>query len=250
MTMRWDPRVRRGKLLAKATLSPAGVVTGAALAGVGLAAGIAWPFVVGAGVAAWVTSALLHLRDPKLLGSLLEPEFDQDLGVLDREHLQYMTSALAARDRFEEAARSMPGDDFAGMRARVTEALNQLYHSVVWAQRAHDFLESVDENAARRRILSLPKGSRVAEELAEQLEETEAVRRQRHEMISRVVATTTGIETMAVKMGSFALGTAALGTDTTIGDEVRQLRADLDSYVDGLTEIEESIPRTLPPHTA
>jgi hypothetical protein len=103
--LRWDPRVRRGALLTKATLSPAGVVTGGAIAVAGIAAGIALPWVIGAGLAAWLTSVVLHLRDPKLVSSLLAPQFDRDLSVLDPEHLRYMTSALRARDRFEAAVR-------------------------------------------------------------------------------------------------------------------------------------------------
>ena len=249
--MSWDPRVRRGKLLARATLSPAGLATGGLLAGLGLAAGIGLPFVVGAGIAAWATSAILHLRDPKLLGSLFEPQFDRDLTSLDRDHVRYMTAALEARDRFEEAARGIPdGDDFAGMRTRVTEAINRLYDSVMWAQRANVFLDSVDEGAVQRRILALPPNSAVGVELGEQLEETRAIRRRRDETISRITATITGIETMAVKMASFALGSAALGTDPSVGDEIRHLRENLDTYIDGLAEIEDSFPERLPPQTA
>ena len=168
--LRWDPRVRRSALLARATLSPAGLVSGGAIAAAGLAAGIALPWVIGAGIAAWLTSVVLHLRDPHLVSSLLAPQFDRDLSVLDQEHLQYMTQALRARDRFEAALGDVPGrGDFGGMRVRVTEALRRLYDSVVWAQRAGRFLGSVDEERLRMRLGSLPAGSAVAEELVEQL---------------------------------------------------------------------------------
>jgi hypothetical protein len=245
---RWDPRARRGALLAKATLSPAGVVTGGALAVAGLAAGIALPWVIGAGVAAWLTSAVLHLRDPKLVSSLLAPQFDRDLSVLDAEHLRYMTAALRARDRFEASLRDLPDrDDFGGMRTRVTEALRRLYDSVVWSQRAATFLRSVDEQQLRNRLASLPSSSQVAEELAEQLEEVESIESRRNETLTRISATITGIETLGVKMASFALGSTAPGGLASHSEEVRRLRCDLDTYVDALAEVEESLHRELPP---
>jgi hypothetical protein len=249
--LRWNPRVRRRALLARATLSPAGVVSGGAIAVAGLAAGIALPWVIGAGVAAWVTSVVLHLRDPKLVSSLLAPEFDRDLSVLDSEHLRYMTRALRARDRFDTEVRDLPdGGDFGGMRVRVTEALRRLYDSVVWSQRAAAFLRSVDEERLRMQLGSLPAGSPVAEELAEQLEEIDSIGSRRSEMLTRISATITGIETLGVKMASFALGSTAPGTLGSHGAEVRRLREELDTYVDALAEVEESLPRELPPQTA
>ena len=97
---RWDPRVRRGKLLAKATLSPRGLAAGAVLAVAGLAAGIGLWWVVSASLAAWATSAALRLRDPMLLSSLHAPEFERDLTVLDGEHLRHMVQAVASPRSF------------------------------------------------------------------------------------------------------------------------------------------------------
>ena len=208
---RWNPRVRKGALLARATLSPWGVVAGGGLAGLGLGLGVGLPFVIGAGVVAWLTSVVLHLRDPQLVSSLLAPEFDRDLGVLDQEHRAYMTSALAARDRFEAAVADLPGkDQFGGMRARVTEALRRMYDSVVWTQRADHFLATVDAAALERRLRA-SRGSAVADELQEQLAEIEHIRARREETISQLSATVAGIETLAVKMGGLALDTAAPG---------------------------------------
>ncbi len=247
-TLRWDPRVRRGALLARATLSPAGLLTGGGLAVLGLAAGIGLPWVIAAGAGAWLTSVVLHLRDPKLISSLLAPQFDRDLSVLDNEHLRYMTAALSARDRFEEAVDTLPdAAEFGGMQARVTEALRRLYDSVVWSQRAGSFLDSVDDQGLRDRLRGLPGESPVAAELEEQLEEVADVDRRRHETLARIATTITGLETLAVKMGSLALGSA--GVAPSGSDEVRQLRHELDAYVDGLAEIEQSL-RALPPQPA
>jgi len=247
MTMRWNPRVRRGTLLAKATLSPAGMITGGLLAGLGIVLGIGIPWVIGAGIAAWVTSALLHLRDPKLVSALLEPHFDRDLSKLDAEHLRYMKAALSARDRFEAAVHDLPdGDDFGGMRTRVTEALRRMYDSVVWAQRAATFLKGVGESDLRRRRQAAAAGSHLAEELEEQIDEIENIRHRRDETVARIRTTVTGIETMAVKMGSFALGSAAPGRIASPDAEVRHLREELDTYVDALAEVERLLPEALP----
>jgi len=62
-------------------------------------------------------------------------------------------------------------------------------------------------------------------------------------VLSRIVATTTGIDTLAVKAHSLALTTS--DPDQTI-DEVRQLRAELNAYAEGLEEIEEHLQRALP----
>ena len=243
---RWNPRVRKGALLARATLSPWGLVAGGGLAGLGLALGVGLPFVVGAGVVAWATSVVLHLRDPQLVSSLLAPEFDRDLGVLDEEHRGYMTAALAARDRFEAAVADLPGrDQFGGMRARVTEALRRMYDSVVWTQRADRFLGTVDAAALERRLRAA-HGTAVAEELQEQLEEIEHIRARREETVSQLSATTAGIETLAVKMGGLALDTAAPGRFGVSTAEVRRLREELDTYVDALAEVEKSLPATIP----
>lgn len=239
---RWDPRVRRGALIARATLSPWGLVAGGALAAAGVALGIGIPFVVAAGVGAWVTSVVLHLRDPDLVSSLLEPQFDRDLSVLDTEHLGYMTAALAARDRFEAAVSDLPGrEQFGGMRVRVTEALRRMYDSVVWTQRADRFLAAVDAGSLERR-LQAARGSAVADELREQLDEIEHIRGRREETVSQLAATVAGIETLAVKMGGLALDTAAPGRFGVSGAEVRRLRQELDAYVDALAEVEATLP--------
>lgn len=243
---RWNPRVRKGALLARATLSPWGLVAGGGLAGLGLGLGVGLPFVISAGVVAWLTSVVLHLRDPRLVSSLLAPEFDRDLGVLDEEHRAYMTSALAARDRFEAAVADLPGkEEFGGMRARVTEALRRMYDSVVWTQRADRFLATVDAAALERRLRA-SKGSAVADELQEQLAEIEHIRGRREETISQLSATVAGIETLAVKMGGLALDTAAPGQYGVSTAEVRRLREELDTYVDALAEVEKSLPAMIP----
>jgi hypothetical protein len=243
---RWNPRVRKGALLARATLSPWGVAAGGALAGIGLATGVGLPFVIGAGVVAWLTSVVLHLRDPALVRSLMAPEFDRDLGVLDEEHRSHMTAALAARDRFEAAVADLPGkDQFGGMRARVTEALRRMYDSVVWAQRADRFLATVDAADLERRLRAA-RGSAVAEELQAQLEEIGQIRARRDETMAQLSATVAGIETLAVKMGGLALGTSAPGRYGVSTAEVRRLREELDTYVDALVEVEKSLPATIP----
>ena len=243
---RWDPRVRNGALLARATLSPWGLAAGGALAGIGLALNVGLPFVIAAGVVAWATSAVLHLRDPKLVSSLLAPEFDRDLSVLDEEHRGYMTTALAARDRFAAAVADLPGkEQFGGMRTRVTEALRRMYDSVVWTQRADRFLATVDATVLERRLRAA-KGSAVADELQEQLTEIEHIRGRREETISQLSATVAGIETLAVKMGGLALDTAAPGRYGVSTAEVRRLREELDTYVDALAEVERSLPATIP----
>ncbi|MDH5372117.1 MAG: hypothetical protein OEX97_04145 [Acidimicrobiia bacterium] len=248
--LRWDPRVRRGRRLLKATTSPAGIVTGGAVSVAGLALGIGAPWLIGAGVAAWLTSVVMHLRDPGLLGTMLAPEFDRDLSVLDDQHLPAMVAALTARDRFEAAAADMPDhDDFAGMKARVTDVLHRLYDSVVWTQRADDFLRSVDGGQLSRR-LGLPSSSPLAAELAEQASEIEGVRRRREETAARIATSITGIETLALKMGSLALGGADRPGQAMPAAEVRALREELDAYAGGLEEIEQDLRRSLPPTPA
>lgn len=249
MTLRHDVRVRRGRLLAKATMSPAGLVTGGALAAVGLAVGIAWPWVAGSALAAWLTSVVLHLRDPKLVSALLAPDFDRDVGALDQDHRRYMLSGLEARERFESAVESLQdSEDFAGMKVRVSGALERLYDSLMWAQRAADFLRVVDAGSIRARIQAAGPGTRLAHELEAQLEEVDDIERRRTEILARSAATVTGIETLAVKVGSLALETSAPGELGHV-DDVSQLRSELDGYLAGLEEIQDAL-QTLPPQTA
>lgn len=236
-----DPAVRRGKVLVRATLSPVGVGVAAVLAGIGLAAGIGVPWVVAAAVAAWGTSVVLHLRDSRLVSALLAPQLDRDLGELRGEHRRLMLAGLAARDRFEREAASFP-DELAGMGVRITAALERLYDSLRWAQRAGDFLDSVDETGLRRRLSQVPRGSPVAAELAAQLTEIGEISRRREEALARSAATVTGIETLVVKVGSLALGVSAPGEQEGVGE----LRDELDRYLAGLDEIQESL-RILPP---
>ena len=246
MTLRYDSRVRRGKLLARATTSPAGIAAGAVLAAVGVATGIGIPWVVGAAAVAWGTSVVLHLRDPKLLSAMLAPDFERDLGVLDAEHRRYVLAGLQARERFEEAVSGLPdADDFAGMKVRVNDALERLYDSIVWAQRAAVFLRSAQPESIRSRIQSAGPGTRLAEELAHQLEEVGDVERKRAETLARSTATVTGIETLAVKVGSLALDASAPG-ELGHADDISQLRGELDGYLEGLEEIQETL-RSLPP---
>jgi len=249
MTARYDPTIRRGRILAKATLSPTGLVTGGALAAVGLATGIGIPWVVGAGVAAWLTSVVLHLRDPKLLSSLLAPDFDRDLRALDAEHRRYMLAGLEARGRFEAAVGDLSDSaDFAGMKVRINGALERLYDSLVWAQRAADFLRAVRSDSIRQRARAAGPGTRLAKELEAQLEEVDDIEQKRDETLARSTATITGIETLAVKVGTLALETSAPG-ELGHTDDISQLRSELDGYLEGLEEIQDAL-RTLPPRPA
>ncbi|MDH3499870.1 MAG: hypothetical protein OEM97_07095 [Acidimicrobiia bacterium] len=246
MTLRYDKRVRRGKLLVKATTSPVGLVAGGALAGIGLASGIGIPWVIGAALAAWGTSAALQLRDPKLVSALLAPDFDRDLGLLDDEHRRYVLAGLEARNRFEAAIESLAdSESFAGMKVRVNDALERLYDSVLWAQRAAVFLREVRPEAIRARIEAAGSGTRLAEELEEQIDTIGDVEQRRTDTLARSTATVTGIETLAVKVGSLALESTAPG-ELGHGDDVVQLRQELDGYLEGLEEIQDAL-RTLPP---
>jgi hypothetical protein len=249
MTLRYDSRVRRGKLLAKATTSPAGIVAGGLLAAIGLASPLSWPWVAGAALAAWLTSVALHLRDPKLVSSLLAPDFDRDLGTLDTEHRRYMVSGLQARDRFEQTVATLPdAEDLAGMKVRVNDALERLYDSLLWAQRAAVFLRTINPSSIRERARAAGPGTRLSQELEAQLEEVDDVERRRNEILSRSAATVTGIETLSVKVGSLALETSAPGSALDHVDDVRQLRSELDGYLEGLEEIQDAL-KTLPPQT-
>jgi hypothetical protein len=69
------------------------------------------------------------------------------------------------------------------------------------------------------------------------------IRHRREEAVSRVVATTTGIDTLAVKAHSIAL--TSTGPDQTT-DEVAALRAELNAYARGLEEIEAHLQDALP----
>jgi hypothetical protein len=249
MTLRYDSRVRRGKLLAKATTSPAGLVAGGVLAAIGLATPLTWPWVAGAAVGAWLTSVVLHLRDPKLVSSLLAPDFDRDLRALDVEHRRYMVAGLQARDRFEQTVAGLPdAEDFVGMKVRVNDALERLYDSLVWAQRAAGFLRAVDPASIRERARAAGPGTRLSQELEAQLEEVDEVERRRNEILSRSAATVTGIETLSVKVGTLALESSAPGAEMDHVDDVRQLRSELDGYLEGLEEIQDAL-KTLPPQT-
>jgi hypothetical protein len=240
---RYRPSVRRGKRLIRATLSPAGLVTGGVLAGVGLVTGIPAGFVIGAALASWLTSVVLHLRDPKLAAEMLAPDFDRDLTRLDQQHRPMMVSALQARDRLEEAMGSFPsGSEFGGMHARVTETLRRLYDSVIWIQRASRFLASVDERSLQTRFQALATGP-VKDELGAQLAEVGRVRQRREETLARVAATVTGIDTLAVKAHSISLDAST--PDQPI-DEVRALREELDAYDAGLEELERHLREALP----
>ena len=248
MTLRHDARVRRGKILAKATTSPAGLAAGGVLAAVGLATGVPAAWVAGAAAVAWLTSVVLHLRDPKLVSSLLAPDFDRDLGALDAEHRRYMLSGLEARERFESAVESLDdAEDFAGMKVRVSDALERLYDSLVWAQRAAGFLRSVNPESIRQRARAAGPGTRLAEELEAQLNEVGDIERRRAEILNRSAATVTGIETLGVKVGTLALESTAPGELGHV-DDVSRLRSELDGYLAGLEEIQDAL-RTLPPQT-
>jgi hypothetical protein len=185
---------------------------------------------------------LLHLRDPKLAAAMVAPEFDRELGALDHEHLSLMVGALEARDRLEQAMESWEGSENEGLMARVTETLRRMYDSVMWVQRADRFLGTVDERRLAARLETLPAGP-VREEMEAQIGEVSGIRRRRDEVVSRIIATTTGIDTLAVKAHSIAL--RSTGPDETI-DEVRRLREELNAYTAGLEEVEEHLRQALP----
>lgn len=256
MALRHDPRVRRGRIVAKATLSPAGVVTGGALAGIGIAAGIGLPWVIAAAVGAWLTSVVLHLRDPRLIGALVAPDFGKDISKLEGEYRRSMVAGLDARARFEAAAaqldededESLGSDDFGGMRVRIINALDRLYDSLLWAQRAGAFLASVNPNGLQQRLLDLPKNSPIARELEAQLDEAKEVDRKRREILARSSTTITGIETLAIKVGSLALDVSAPGRGDHL-DDIGAMRQELDGYLQGLEEIQSALD-VLPPATA
>jgi hypothetical protein len=198
--------------------------------------------VAGAAVVGFVASALMHLRDPKLAASMVAPEFDRDLSRLSADHLPLMVAGLEARDRLENAMESWAGGENEGMMARVTETLRKLYDSVLWVQRADEFLTTVDERRLLARLHELPTGP-LREEMEAQVREVSNIRQRREEAVSRIVATNTGIDTLAVKAHSIAL--TSTGPDRTT-DEVAALRAELNAYARGLEEVEEHLQEALP----
>ena len=66
---RYNPVTRKSQRLLRAMFRPAGVVATVGLVGAGVVLGIPVAFIAGAGAVGFVTSALLHLRDPKLAAS-------------------------------------------------------------------------------------------------------------------------------------------------------------------------------------
>jgi hypothetical protein len=139
-------------------------------------------------------------------------------------------------------------EDFAGMKVRINDALGRLYDSLVWSQRAAAFLRAVSPDTLRQRIRGAGPGTRVGQELEAQLSEVEDVERKRAETLTRSMATVTGIETLAVKVGSLALESSAPG-ELGHADDIAQLRQELDGYLEGLEEIQATL-RTLPPAPA
>jgi hypothetical protein len=239
---RYNRVTRKSRRLLRAMFTPAGVLATAGLVGGGLLLGIPVAFIAGAGAVGFMTSALLHLRDPKLAAAMVAPEFDRELNALDADHLPLMVQALEARDRLEQAMESWEGGENEGLMARVTETLRRMFDSVIWVQRADRFLTTVDERRLVGRLNNLPAGP-VREEMEAQVEEVTGIRRRRDEVLSRILATTTGIDTLAVKAHSIALRSA--GPDETI-DEVRRLRDELSAYTAGLEEVEEHLRQILP----
>ncbi|MGI8514680.1 MAG: hypothetical protein ACR2NT_05995 [Acidimicrobiia bacterium] len=239
---KYSPATRKGQKLLRAMATPTGVLAAAGLVGGGLALGISAPFVAGAAAVGFVVSAVLHLRDPKLQAAMVAPEFDRDLSRLDSAHRPLMIQGLEARDRLESAIHEWQGGENEGLIARVTETLRKIYDSVLWLQRVDRFLASVDQRQLLERLRNLPAGP-VREEIEAQAQEVGNIQGRREEVLSRIVATTTGIDTLAVKAHSLALTTS--DPDQTI-DEVRQLRAELNAYAEGLAEIEEHLQRALP----
>ncbi|MGI8518814.1 MAG: hypothetical protein ACR2ME_10865 [Acidimicrobiia bacterium] len=223
-------------------VTPAGVLAAAGLVGGGLALGISAPFIAGAAAVGFVVSAVLHLRDPKLQAAMVAPEFDRDLSRLDSSHRPLMIQGLEARDRLEAAIHEFQGGENEGLIARVTETLRKIYDSVLWLQRVDRFLASVDQRQLLERLRNLPAGP-VREEVEAQAQEVGNIQGRREDVLSRIIATTTGIDTLAVKAHSLALTTS--DPDQTI-DEVRQLRAELNAYAEGLEEIEEHLQQAVP----
>jgi hypothetical protein len=239
---RYHPVTRKSQRLLRAMFSPAGVLATIGLVGAGLLLGVPAVFIAGAGAVGFATSALLHLRDPKLAAAMVAPEFDRELSALDADHLPFMVSALEARDRLGQALDTWQGGENEGLMARVTETLRRLYDSVMWVQKADRFLATVDERRLSGRLGSLPSGP-VREEMETQIGEVLGIRSRRDEVVSRILATTTGIDTLAVKAHSIALTSA--GPDQTI-DEVRRLREELTAYTAGLEEVQEHLRQVLP----
>jgi hypothetical protein len=239
---RYNRVTRKSQRLLRAMFTPAGILATAGLVGGGLLLGIPVAFIAGAGAVGFMTSALLHLRDPKLAAAMVAPEFDRELNALDADHLPLMVQALEARDRLEQAMESWEGGENEGLIARVTETLRRMYDSVIWVQRADRFLSTVDERRLVGRLTNLPPGP-VREEMEAQVGEVTGIRDRRDEVLSRILATTTGIDTLAVKAHSIAL--RSTGSDETI-DEVRRLRDELSAYTAGLEEVEEHLRQILP----
>ena len=239
---RYNPATRKSRRLLRAVMTPSGILAAGGIVGAGVLLGVPAVVIAGAGFIGFVTSALLHLRDPKLAAQMVAPEFDRDLSALDSAHLPLMVAGLEARDRLEQAAESWSGGENEGLVARVTETLRRMYDTVIWLQRADRFLGSVDESRLSARMQGLPAGQ-VREELEAQVSEVVSIRQRRDEVEGRIMATVTGIDTLALKAHSIALHTTGPGEPV---DEVRQLREELNSYTQGLAEIEHHLREVLP----
>ena len=224
-------------------------MVGAGIAAVGIALGIGLPWVIGAGVVAWGTSAWTKFKDPTFVGALVGPEFSRNLSALEPEYRKVMVSGLEAKEHFEEAVSHLPdqeADDFGGMRYRIISSLEKMYDSLMWAQRAGAFLRRARPDRLQARMEGLAEDSIVARDLRDQLDEITEIDRRRTETLARSTATITGIETLAVKVGSLALDISSPGETHGTQDDIRAMQAELDSYLTGLDEIQAAL-QTLPP---
>lgn len=249
MTVKYDPRVRRASTFARATLSPTGLVVGAGIAWIGLALGIGLPWVIGAGLVAWATSAWTKFKDPTFVGALVGPEFSRNISALEPDYRKIMLSGLEAKEHFEVAVAGLPereADDFGGMRYRIISSLEKMYDSLLWAQRAGGFLRRARPERLRDRMEGLAPDSIIVRDLRDQLSEIEEIAQRRDETLAKSTATITGIETLAVKVGSMALDLASPGQSDATTDDIRAMQAELDSYLVGLDEIQAAL-QTLPP---
>ena len=97
------------------------------------------------------------------------------------------------------------------MKVRVDDVCRQLYDSVLWSQKADEFLDTVDAQGLDQRLEAIDPGSAVAAELREQLEVVETVRRRRNET-PRWRRPSPG-STLAVKTAGLALGAPGSGAE-------------------------------------
>lgn len=227
--------------VARALLSPVGILLAGVVAAVAIVAGLSLPLAIALGVAAWAVRVLWAVPRPRR-GERIDPF------TLQEPWRRFVQEALQARNRFDEAVtrtRSGPlRDNLASVATRVEAAVEECWQIAKRGQTLDRARRRIDVADIDRQLAEVT-GGEAADPVADRVAESLRAQRATAERLDRVIeAAHTDLRMLDARLDEAVVRTIELSAQASTDASVAGLGADVDDLVTEMEALRQAMDET------